>query len=396
MSLATAWDAYVALAAREAEGHALHPARYPHHGGDDGRWHRLPVDRISRWADDTFYDHGNWTAGFAAGVAWLRTLQPGEPSPGEPIRDLLRGLEQRAADGTTHDLGFLFYPSYVMGAVAGGLAGEELDPARAAAGTLASRFRPEGGYLQAFGALDDPRSAGTSTIDTMMNLPLLWWAGGDGAPELFELARRHARTSADVFFRDDDSTYHLVRFDPASGELVQRGTFQGAGSDSCWSRGQAWAIAGFALAFAATGDDDLLAASERAWRYFAARIPDDGVVPWDFTDDSPEAPDDASASAAAALGAVVLGAVHPSAARRAEFAGEGASLLEALAVSAVGVEGEEGILQRSCYSRPHRLGVRGPTPWGDFFYGLALAIATGRTTIEDLLRGSVPAKEAIR
>jgi unsaturated chondroitin disaccharide hydrolase len=394
MTLDGAWDAYVALAAREAEAHARHPGEWPHHGDDDGRWRRLPVDRVSRWADDAFYDHGNWTAGFAAGVAWLRTLQPGEPAPGRPIRELLRSLEERAVDATTHDLGFLFHPSYVMGEVTGGLDAAAVQPARTAARTLASRYRPEGGYLQAFGALDDPRSAGTSTIDTMMNLPLLWWAGRRGAPDLIELAHRHARTSARVFFREDDSTYHLVRFDPASGELLQAGTFQGAGSDSCWSRGQAWAVAGFAFAFAATGDDELLAAAERAWRYFAARIPADGVVPWDFTDDSPSRPDDASASAAAALGAVVLGAVHPSAARRAELAGDGASLLESLAESAVGVEGEEGILQRSCYSLPHRLGVRGPTPWGDFFYGLALAIATGRTTIDDLLGGEVHSKEA--
>jgi unsaturated chondroitin disaccharide hydrolase len=398
MSLAAAWDAYVALAAREELALERHPDRYPHYAREDGSWHRASLHETSGWVDDAFYDHGNWTAGFSAGVSWLRTLQPGQPAAGPAVHRLLHGLEDRAVDDTTHDLGFLFHPSFVMARVAGGLEEGDVGAALVAARTIASRFRKEGGYIQAFGSLADPRSAGTSTIDTMMNLPLLLWAGrqAGAATGLRELAHRHALTSARVFFRDDDSTFHLVRFDPVSGRLRDRGTFQGASERSCWSRGQAWAVAGFAWAYADTGDQELLAASERAWRYFAPRIPADAVVPWDFADDGAEAPDDASASAVAALGAVILGERHPSETHRRAFAEAGQSMLTRLAGSAVGDAGQDGILLRSCYSRPHGLGVRGATPWGDFYYGLALALATRRVTVGDLLAGTTGERDRDR
>jgi unsaturated chondroitin disaccharide hydrolase len=387
MTVAAAWEAFVALAAREEQAQASHGDRYPHYANDDGTWHRLPLDATSGWVDDRFYDHGNWTAGFGAGVSWLRTLEPGQPAPGEGVRRLLRDLPSRAVDDTTHDVGFLFYPAYVLGRISGGLEPDGARPALTAAGTLACRFRDEGGYIQAFGSLTDPRSAGTSTIDTMMNLPLLWWAqrqDGNGGG-LAEIALSHAVTSARTFFRDDDSTFHLVRFDPESGRLRHRGTFQGAASESCWSRGQAWAVAGFAWAYAATCDTELLAAAERAWRYFVARLPEHGVVPWDFSDERSQAPRDASASAIAALGALILGTAHPRAEQREEYVREGRALLVALAGSAVSDGCREGILLRSCYSQPHGLGVDGATPWGDFYYGLALALANGCTSVADLL-----------
>lgn len=388
--LESAWEQYLGLAAGAERELETHPGRYPHYSDMTGRWHRLPVHQISRWVDEQFYDHGNWTAGFSAGVSWLRRLGTRPTAPTHEVSALLCGLTSRATDATTHDLGFLFYPAFVMGSVAGVLSATDLRPAFTAASTLAERFRESGKFIQAFGPGNDPRSAGTSTIDTMMNLPLLWWAGRQaGELEHFlAVAHDHARTSAHVFLRDDDSTFHLVRFDPVSGKPLHRGTFQGASEQSCWSRGQAWAIAGFAWAFAATGDDHLLEVAERSWRYFASRLPSDSVVPWDFGDDGADVPEDASASAVAAVGALILAQSHPSETERQAYVDAGTSLIEGLAASAVSDGTQDGILLRSCYSNPHGLGVRGATPWGDFYYGLALALATGRSTIENLLAGS--------
>ncbi|MGH8881848.1 MAG: hypothetical protein ACRD0P_31620, partial [Stackebrandtia sp.] len=45
----------------------------------------------------------------------------------------------------------------------------------------------------------------------------------------------------------------------------------------------------------------------------------------------------------------------------------------------------DGILLHSCYSVPQQVGVDGATAWGDFFYGLALAVATGVLPVERLL-----------
>lgn len=383
MTLERAWEDYAARAAREESAHAASPGRYPHYS-QDGRWYRLALDVTSRWVDEERYDHGNWTAGFSAGIGWLQRLDDGGPELSAPLQALLAELPRRATDGTTHDLGFLFFPSFAFPEAIGALAFEDAAPARVAADTLATRFCSGGRYIQAFGALDDARATGTSTIDTMMNLPLLWWAAA-GRPDLEDVAHAHSSTSARVFLREDGSTYHLVRIDPDSADLLWRGTFQGDSDDSCWSRGQAWAISGFAWAYAATGDPELLRAAERAWSYFAARIPADGVVPWDFSDHSETPPEDASASAIAALGIAILGGCHPQADRRVAYAAEASEFLERLSQSAVGRDAEDGILLRSSYSLPHGLGVRGATPWGDFFYGLALAMSTGRVQLRQMV-----------
>ncbi len=365
MSVEDAWRRWLEAAERERErAEPRDPNLYPHYS-ENGRWVLLPADRLSSWKDGV-YEHGNWTAGFWFGVMWL-AASAGNDRAAELARTRLPVLASRAADTTTHDLGFLFYPAHVLPLGAGLLQEKEAAPAREAALTTTRRFNPRGDYLQAFGPIGDGRSVGTSTIDTMMNLPLLWWAAEKGDPWLKEAARRHTRTSARLFFRPDGSTYHLLRFDPTSGAVLERGTFQGAAQDSCWSRGQAWAATGFAWAYLATGERELKEAAERALAYFLDRLPPDGVPPWDFSDTTRNATKDSSAAAVAALGAQLLGKKRVA-----------ADLLERLAERCLNREpDQDGILLHSCYSKPHGLGVDGATGWGDFFFGLALALAAG-------------------
>ena len=392
-SLEAAWQKFVELAGEEERELARFPGRYPHYS-NDGQWHRVPIDETSGWVDESFYDHGNWTAGFSVGHAWLRRLDGGlESAPSPVMQSALGDISKRATDRTTHDLGFLFYPSFALGQVLGVLSSEEAAPALTAARVLASRFNHAGQFIQAFGPRTDPRSAGTSTIDTMMNLPLLWWASKQDEDEsILNIARSHAATSAKHFFREDGSTFHLIRFNPKSGDLLEQGTFQGASASSCWSRGQAWAIAGFAWAFGATGDEIFAEAAMRAWEYFEKRVPSTGVVPWDFGDTSSDSVPDASASAIAALGALLLAACHPSQKLREDSRAAAEAILAGLDANAVRHDSKnQGILLRSCYSKPHGLGVRGATPYGDFYYGLALALATGRLKAADLFATALPA-----
>lgn len=376
------WSAYLEAAERDWERLLSWPIDDFPHVTEDGRWQRMPITRHSRWLDGDVYDHGNWTAGFALGNAALLHASGRAAEGAVPVarfHERLARLAPRADDLGTHDLGFLFFPGHVLGVALGLVDGDHAEPALHAARTIARRFNGWGGYIQAFGLIGEERSAGTSTIDTMMNLPLLWWAARSFAePQLFAVARRHALTSARVFLREDDSTYHLVRFDPLSGGLLWRGTFQGAGGDSCWSRGQAWGVCGFAWAFAATGEPELLEAAERCARYFWRHLPEDGVPPWDFADRSPDATRDASAGAIAALGALLLAEVHPDAGVRHEYRGRALALLAQLSETCVNRDPDvDGVLLHSCYSKPHGLGVDGAMGWGDFYTGLALALAVG-------------------
>lgn len=389
-----AWRRYLSAADRErrAAEERAEPA-YPHFS-EDGHWRLRLASETSSWHGER-YEHGNWTAGFSHGVWWLRAIGADDEAARAFAHRRLPDLAPRAEDITTHDLGFLFSPSFVLGHdlghVTNGSGADQAGVAHRAARTLAARMNDQGGFLQAFGTIGDPRSAGTSTIDTMLNLPLLWWSAAHGGdPGLHVLARRHARTSARLYFRSDDSTSHLLRFDPHTGALVERATFQGAGDSSCWSRGQAWAACGFAWAYAATGETELLEASERAAAYFLDRLPASGVPPWDFSDTDPEAPRDASAATVTALGALILAETHPDPARRTAYAAQGRDVLVAACGTSLNDAPDvDGILVDSCYSKPDGLGIAGATGWGDYFTGLALALATGTVDLPTAL-GFVP------
>lgn len=381
------WEWYLEAARRERDRKAFGAGWYPHYT-ESGRWVTLPAEAGAGWRLDG-YDHGNWTAGFWIGTMWLLGLS-GDEEAMERAAAATMDVAPRRRDEATHDLGYLFYPSFALpGALRGISRPPEAAVALEAAETLAHRFRERPGYIQAFGRLDDDRSAGISTIDTMMNLPLLWWAGAYGKDaRARERALSHAVTAGRVFFRPDGSTWHMVRFDSESGELMERGTVQGASENSCWSRGQAWAASGFGWAFAATGEEELLHRAVVALDYFLERLPTDGVPPWDFTD--LDGPRDASSGAIAAVACMVLGETHPSTVEAEAYRDVGVELLDKLCENAGGRGGEEeGILQRSSYWVRARKGVDCATAWGDFYLGLALALGAGKVGWEDVVRGGV-------
>lgn len=380
------WSLYLTAAAHEFDRSIdRSPRLFPHYS-EKGRWELLDVDALSSWEDE-LYEHGNWTAGFWFGTMWLAALGTGEDRFADLARARLPLLVGRASDPTTHDLGFMFYPSVVLGHLCGFLSDDEVEPALEAARMTVRRFNEPGRYIQAFGPVGEVRSAATSTIDTMMNLPLLWWAHAvTGESRFLEVARQHARTSARLLVRPDASTIHLMRLDPVTGAFRGESTLQGAAADSAWSRGQGWAVAGFAWAYAATGEPELLTAAERTAEYYDRRAGVDRLPPWDFADTSPDRVVDASAAAAVALGYLVLAETHPDAPSRDRHAAAARSLLRTIGRDALNTDpGTDGILLRSNYSVPHGRGVDGATAWGDFFVGLALAVADGVLPLTTIL-----------
>lgn len=376
------WLDYLMAARREYDrGSQRHARRYPHYS-ENGSWELLDASQMSSWSTGT-YEHGNWTAGFWFGSMWLAALGDEDERPAQLAASRIGVLHERANDHTTHDLGFLFYPSVVLGYQCGFLHEGDIEPALAAARMTARRFNGQGRYIQAFGPVGEGRSAGTSTVDTLMNLPLLWWAHQvTGDPRLLEVARHHARTSARLLIRPDGSTVHLMLLDPESGAFVAESTLQGASATSAWSRGSAWAVCGLAWAYAATGEIELLNAAERSAAYYDRMSGKQDLPPWDFSAEDPAAPRDASAAAGVALGYLILAGYHPDPEARARFNQAGRSLLETVTRSALNRDDRvHGILLRSNYSVPHNRGVDGATAWGDFYYGLAMAVAHRRLTL---------------
>src|SRR5882757_2402467 len=128
--------------------------------------------KFEKW---TVTQDGDWVGGFYSGSLWLAWLFSGDAQFQTLAESFATKLAPREADTTTHDLGFLFTPSWIT---AWRLTGDPKwrDGAIAAANSLILRFNPAGQFIRAWGALNTLPNAGRAIMDTIMNLDLLWFA----------------------------------------------------------------------------------------------------------------------------------------------------------------------------------------------------------------------------
>lgn len=319
-----------------------------------------------------------WTTGFWPGILWLAYEWTGDDQyrrvaemQGESFAARMRSK----FDVDHHDLGFLYTPTAIA---AYRLTGDEDAKAVAveAARTLLNRFWEKPGIIQAWGRMDDPNQKGRTIVDSLMNLPLLFWASEvTGDPVFRQSAIRHAEQLQRTFVRADDTTYHTYYFDTETGAPLYGKTAQGAADESCWARGQAWAMYGFTLSYAYTKNPAFLETAQRLTDYFLAHVPADGVVYWDlaFGDGSGEEKD-SSASAIAACALLEMVKWLPEGARKDRYARAAAETVEALATkyAANSVPGSNALILHGVYSKPGGNGVDEANLWGDYFYMEAL------------------------
>jgi unsaturated chondroitin disaccharide hydrolase len=257
----------------------------------------------------------DWVVGFQSGQLWLAMQLTSDPvflNAARARRPVFaRILQNRHA--RDHDLGFQFSLSCVADWLMTG------DPearrlALEAARALAARYHEEGEYLQAWnpraahGAMNPDFAAGRIIADTMQNLALLLWAHRQTAETDFrDVARGHAATTAKHLVREDGTSFHTFVFDATSGKPLRGQTHQGFADDSCWSRGHAWMIHGFAQCALTTGDALHLDSARKLATKAEALMGDDTVPVWDYAvPDRQSAPRDSSAGAIMAAGLFIL------------------------------------------------------------------------------------------
>ena len=178
----------------------------------------------------------NWCEGFLGGQLWLMHQHTRDVYWRERAEHYSRLIEHRKTDRDVHDLGFLFWPTWKRWYDLTG------DPALKkvvvqAGHTLALRFQEQGCYLRSF-------VAGHSLfIDIMMNVGIIFYAAEQSQDDdLWRIAHRHCLTTRRTLVRGDGSTAHEGIFDTQTGEFLRQSTHQGWRGDSCWARGQAWAL----------------------------------------------------------------------------------------------------------------------------------------------------------
>jgi unsaturated chondroitin disaccharide hydrolase len=330
------------------------------------------------------FDEGSnfgWTTSFWPGMLWLAYDLTGNNvyrrGAERYIQSFVERLENRI-DLDTHDVGFL----YTLACVAPWrLTGntQAKQTALWAAEHLMARYHEKVGIIQAWGSLDHPEQRGSTIIDSLMNMSLLYWASAEtGEPHFASAARHHATQLRDHVVRPDSTTYHIFYWDAETGEPLRGSTVQGYADTSCWARGQAWAIYGFTLSYRYTGDEKFLHTAERCADYFLDHLPADYVAYWDLVfEDGSDEERDSSAAAIAACGLQELSNRLPDGERKQCYQSAAETILTSLARYYTPSDGIESnaLLLHGVYDKPKAVGVDEGTLWGDYFYLEALARA---------------------
>ncbi|MBE5802878.1 MAG: glycosyl hydrolase family 88 [Clostridiales bacterium] len=260
---------------------------------ENGRWITSPWDGNS-W----------WTGGFWPGLMWLLHTLSGD----DFFKAEARRTEKLLVDELSsfvdlhHDVGFM----YLLSTGADWkITGDEQSKIHTqhAASIMMGRFNPAG-FIRAWNGAD---KAGYAIIDCMMNLSLLFWASrATGDPRFAHAARIHADTTMREFIRPNGSSSHIVEFDPFTGARVAEHPGQGYCLGSQWSRGQAWGLYGFTLAYLNTYEERYLHTACRIADNFIAHIRPDGLTDCDFCQPADELRLDNIAGMIAACGLLEL------------------------------------------------------------------------------------------
>ena len=331
---------------------------YPRSIMQGGKWKTVPIR--------------DWTSGFFPGILWYMYEFTKDESFVTSAKKWTEGLKPLQHYSGSHDIGFMVYCSFGNGYR---LTKNEdykkviLQTAK----TLTARYNEKTGCIKSW---DNKKWQYPVIIDNMMNLELLFWASENGGTKhMYDVAVKHAENTMKNHFRPDGSTYHVLDYDTLNGNVISKNTHQGYADNSCWARGQAWAIYGFTMAYRFTKDERFLNTAKKAADYFIAHLPQDKVPYWDFNAPAiPNEPRDASAAAVAASALFELYTyVHEKGLKK-KYYDEGCSILSSLASPNYfsSKEDLEGLIKHSVGNKPSNVEVDASIIYGDYYFLEAL------------------------
>lgn len=268
-----------------------------------------PADSMPRSFDPKKNKHINsntkwWCSGFFSGSLWFIYEYTKEEAIRKEAEKRLAILEKEKHYTGNHDLGFMMYCSF---GTAYRITGNKAyrPTIDTAAMSLITRFRPSIQSIQSWNSSDKMKCP--VIIDNMMNLELLYWVAQNGGDKKFkDIAVTHANSTLERHFRPDNSSYHVLDYDLATGKIIKKLTWQGAADSSAWSRGQSWGFYGFTMMYRFSKDKRYLDQAKKiaAFLFNHPNMPEDLVPYWDFN--APGIPDTYRDVSAAAINASAL------------------------------------------------------------------------------------------
>lgn len=317
---------------------------------------------------------GDWTSGFFPGILWQLYDFTKKSKWLYAAREATAKLENEQYNGRTHDMGFKIYCSYGQGYRITGDTAYRGVIIRSAQ-TLITRFNPVIGCIRSWDHNRDKWEFPV-IIDNMLNLELLFAATKlTGDSTFYRIAVSHANTTLKNHFRPDGGTYHVIDYDPKTGNVKNRNTHQGYSHESTWARGQAWALYGYTMCYRETRDQRYLskALDIAGWLMNHPHFPADGVPYWDF--DAPGIPREPRDASAAAVIASALYELHGFAPDNDKLRGLADRIVHSLVTSYTASGGTHSgfTLLHSTGSKPSDSEVDVPLIYADYYLLEALS-----------------------
>lgn len=326
----------------------------------------------------------DWCSGFFSGILWQAYEYANLPELRQTAISWTWPIEDAKWHKGTHDLGFMMNDSFGK---AYSITGEQSykDVVLQSAATLITRYNPT---VKSIRSWDHNAKVWKFPviIDNMMNLEMLFQATMLTGDSIYhKIAVEHANTTLVNHFRDDNSSYHVVDYDPETGEVRMKCTAQGYSDDSFWSRGQAWGLYGYAQCYQYTGDRRYLEMSEKIADFILSwkNMPSDKIPYWDMKDprvtnltagqDNPDCPRDASSAAIIASGLYILSDLTDDN-RKTIYREHADKIIDSLTKSYRIPTGEKYgfILDHSTGHHPGNIEIDVPLNYADYYYIEAL------------------------
>lgn len=330
-------------------------------------------DGSMHWIKDGF----DWTEGFFPGSLWY-LYEHTQNEKWRMAAEKYQGIYEAHKDYTAyHDLGFIFNCSY-----GNGYRITESEHFKAvlinAGDSLITRFNPEVGCIKSWDVDKGWQSKRNwkfpVIVDNMMNLELLFELSKmTGNPKYQNIAVAHANTTLKNHFRQDNSSYHVVDYDPETGEVRNKETAQGSAHESSWARGQAWGLYGYTISYRYTKDKNYLEQAQKIADYIVenSNIPEDGIPFWDYNvEKTQNTPRDASAAAITVSALIELDGYTVKSYKTA-IDNIMTSLGSSTYTAQVG-KNQGFILKHSTGSLPHGAEIDVPLIYADYYYIEAL------------------------
>jgi unsaturated chondroitin disaccharide hydrolase len=316
-----------------------------------------------------------WCSGFYSGSLWYIYEQTKDETIKKEAEEALKTIAPNQTYTGNHDLGFMMYCSFGN---AYRITGNEAykDIIFRSAASLTTRYNPKVQSIQSWNA--NKYWKFPVIIDNMMNLELLYWSSRNGADKKYaDISIIHANTTLKNHFRPDFSSYHVVDYNPENGNVLRKATWQGAADCSSWSRGQAWALYGYAMMYRFTKDKAYLKQAQGIAKFILTHpnLPADKIPFWDFDAQGiPYAKRDASAGAIIASALLEL-AQYSGDDKKKEYVNVAETIIKSLSSDTYRAKaGQNGgfLLMHSTGAYPLNSEIDVPLVYADYYYLEAL------------------------